>query len=73
MENASEGSTMRINVVDTNGNRGVIEYIKEPGNRWQRKNIEGNFNTEKLNEQPLFQRKTTQDGKVQNAELAYGE
>ena len=68
MRKAPEGTIAHVAVVDVNGNKGVIEYIKRSDNKWYQQKVEGNLNGELIENGLMFQRTRSGDGK-----LAYGE
>ena len=68
MHKAPEGTIVHVNVVDANGNKGVIEYIKRSDNKWYQQKVEGNLNGELIEDRLMFRRTRSGDGK-----LAYGE
>ena len=68
MRQAPEGTIVHVNVVDVNGNKGVIEYIKRSDNEWYKQKVEGNLNGELIEDRLMFRRTRSGDGK-----LAYGE
>lgn len=68
MQKAPEGTIVHVTVVDVNGNKGVIEYIKRSDNKWYQQKVEGNLNGELIEDRLMFQRTGSGDTK-----LAYGE
>ena len=68
MRKAPEGTIVHVTVVDVNGNKGVIEYIKRSDNKWYQQKVEGSLNGELIEDRLMFQR--TGSGA---AKLAYGE
>lgn len=39
MKNSSEGSSLKVTVIDSKGNQGTIEYIKQADNTWHQQKI----------------------------------
>ena len=68
MRKAPEGTIIHVTVVDVNGNKGVIEYIKRSDNKWYQQKVEGSLNGELIEDRLMFQRTGSGDAK-----LAYGE
>lgn len=68
MHKAPEGTIVHVTVVDVNGNKGVIEYIKRSDNKWYQQKVEGNLNGELIEDRLMFRRTGSGDAK-----LAYGE
>lgn len=68
MQKAPEGTIAHVAVVDVNGNKGVIEYIKRSDNKWYQQKVEGNLNGELIENGLMFRRTGSGDTK-----LAYGE
>ena len=40
MKNSSEGSILRVTVIDSKGKRGIIEYVKQENDTWHRQKVE---------------------------------